>query len=362
MEALEQLETAYHEAHDDIAFHSEFDTLLRDFVGRPTPLHLATRLTRSSGGARIYLKREDLNHTGAHKINNALGQVLLARRLGKSRIIAETGAGQHGVATATAAALLGLECVVYMGAEDVRRQRPQRPAHAIARGTGPSGDLGRANAEGRHQRGDPRLGDSCRHDPLRHRLGGRTAPLSAPGARLPECDRPRGTRADPRLRGEAARRGDRVCRRRLERDRDLPPLSGRCRGTADRRRGSPAARASAVAAPARFTARTATCCRTPTGRWPRPTRSPRGSTIRESARNTPTFTTADASSTGRPTTARRSPRCGGCVSRRASCPPSRAPTRWPAPSTWRARSAATARWSSTSPGAATRTWAFSRRT
>src|SRR5690606_32939397 len=96
--------------------------LLRDYVGRPTPLYLAPRLSEAAGGARVYLKREDLNHTGAHKINNALGQALLARRMGKRRIIAETGAGQHGVATATVCALLGLECVVYMGEEDMRRQ------------------------------------------------------------------------------------------------------------------------------------------------------------------------------------------------------------------------------------------------
>ena len=102
-------------------FRGELDGLLRDYVGRPSPLYRAARLT-ARGGGRIYLKREDLNHTGAHKINNALGQALLARRMGKPRIIAETGAGQHGVATATACALLGLECVVYMGEEDMRRQ------------------------------------------------------------------------------------------------------------------------------------------------------------------------------------------------------------------------------------------------
>src|SRR5207248_4991991 len=103
-------------------FRARLDALLRDYVGRPSPLNLASRLSEAVGH-RVYLKREDLNHTGAHKINNALGQALLAQRMGKTRIIAETGAGQHGVATATAAALLGLPCEVYMGAEDVRRQR-----------------------------------------------------------------------------------------------------------------------------------------------------------------------------------------------------------------------------------------------
>ncbi|RMF84050.1 MAG: tryptophan synthase subunit beta [Planctomycetota bacterium] len=122
--ALEQLVEAYSRVRADQAFQERFESLLRDYVGRPTPLYFAERLTRECGGAKIYLKHEDLAHTGAHKINNALGQVLLADAMGKKRIIAETGAGQHGVATATACALLGLECHVYMGAEDVRRQRP----------------------------------------------------------------------------------------------------------------------------------------------------------------------------------------------------------------------------------------------
>ena len=122
MAALEELETAYEEAKRDPIFRAELDTLLRDYAGRPTPLYLAQRLTEKLGGAKIYLKREDLLHTGAHKINNCLGQGLLAQRMGKRRIIAETGAGQHGVATATICALLGMECVVYMGEEDMRRQ------------------------------------------------------------------------------------------------------------------------------------------------------------------------------------------------------------------------------------------------
>ncbi len=122
MAALEELEAAYAEAQADAAFGAELDELLRNYCGRPTPLYFAKRLTEMCGGAKIYLKREDLLHTGAHKINNALGQGLLARRMGKQRIIAETGAGQHGVATATVCALLGLECVIYMGEEDMRRQ------------------------------------------------------------------------------------------------------------------------------------------------------------------------------------------------------------------------------------------------
>ena len=122
MAALLELDAAYAEAQADASFHAELDGLLKDYCGRPTPLYFAKRLTETLGGAKIYLKREDLLHTGAHKINNALGQALLARRMGKQRIIAETGAGQHGVATATVCALFGLECVVYMGEEDMRRQ------------------------------------------------------------------------------------------------------------------------------------------------------------------------------------------------------------------------------------------------
>jgi tryptophan synthase beta chain len=138
---LRELEAVYAASRTDPAFQRELDTLLADFVGRPTPLYLAARLSARLGGQKIYLKREDLCHTGAHKINNALGQILLARRLGKTRIIAETGAGQHGVATATAAARFGMACVVYMGEVDMARQAPNvarmrllgtevRPVHA----------------------------------------------------------------------------------------------------------------------------------------------------------------------------------------------------------------------------------------
>lgn len=122
MTALQELEEAYDKYKDDEAFQSELSYYLKNYVGRETPLYFAERLTAQFGGPKIYLKREDLNHTGAHKINNALGQALLAKRMGKKKIVAETGAGQHGVATATACALLGLECIVYMGAEDVKRQ------------------------------------------------------------------------------------------------------------------------------------------------------------------------------------------------------------------------------------------------
>jgi tryptophan synthase beta chain len=119
--ALDELDAAFDQAWEDRSFHADFDQLLRDYVGRPTPLTEAPRLS-ARVGAHVWLKREDLNHTGAHKINNTIGQALLARRMGKQRIIAETGAGQHGVATATICARFGLQCVVYMGEEDMRRQ------------------------------------------------------------------------------------------------------------------------------------------------------------------------------------------------------------------------------------------------
>jgi tryptophan synthase beta chain len=124
MPLILDLEAAYAAARIDPAFKTELNGLLKHFVGRPSPLYFAERLTQHLGGAKIYFKREELNHTGAHKINNVLGQILLARRMGKTRIIAETGAGQHGVATATACARFGLECIVYMGAVDVERQKP----------------------------------------------------------------------------------------------------------------------------------------------------------------------------------------------------------------------------------------------
>ncbi len=124
MRPLRELTAAFEEAREDSAFWNELNSLLEHYVGRPSPLYEAKRLSGKLGGARIFLKREDLNHTGAHKVNNTMGQVLLARRIGKTRIIAETGAGMHGVATATVAALFGLECVVYMGSKDIERQSP----------------------------------------------------------------------------------------------------------------------------------------------------------------------------------------------------------------------------------------------
>ena len=151
---------------------------------------------RALGGARIFLKREDLAHTGAHKINNALGQALLAERMGKRRIVAETGAGQHGVATATACALLGLECHVYMGAEDMARQALNVFRMRLLGAEVLRRRRRQPHAEGRHQRGDARLGHQRRRHLLPARLGARPASVSADGARVPVGDRPRGARAD----------------------------------------------------------------------------------------------------------------------------------------------------------------------
>ena len=159
MAALAQLEEAYHAAREEPAFKSQLDHLLHTYAGRPTPLYHAQNLTRQCGGAKIYLKREDLAHTGAHKINNALGQALLARHMGKARIIAETGAGQHGVASATACAMLGLQCIVYMGAEDVRRQSLNVFRMRLLGAELVPVESGTPHPEGRHQRGHTRLGD-----------------------------------------------------------------------------------------------------------------------------------------------------------------------------------------------------------
>jgi len=122
MSEIKALESAYEKYKNDADFQNEFSALLQGYAGRPSLLYYARKMTRDLGGAKIYLKREDLNHTGSHKINNVLGQALLAKKMGKTRLIAETGAGQHGVATATAAALMGLECEIFMGSEDVKRQ------------------------------------------------------------------------------------------------------------------------------------------------------------------------------------------------------------------------------------------------
>jgi tryptophan synthase beta chain len=203
MRALDELTEAYEAAREDAEFQAALAALLKDFAGRPTPLYRARRLGEAAGHPTVFLKREDLNHTGAHKINNTLGQALLAARMGKRRIIAETGAGQHGVATATACALFDLECVVYMGEEDVKRQALNVYRMELLGAEVRAGRVGHAHAQGRDQRGDPRLGDERRRHALHHRLrrGARSVP--AYGARLPSRHRTGGPRADPGGRGEA---------------------------------------------------------------------------------------------------------------------------------------------------------------
>jgi tryptophan synthase beta chain len=191
-----ELERAYNEARADPAFHADMASFATHYIGRPSPLYYAERMTEHLGGAKIYFKREELNHTGAHKVNNVLGQILLARRMGKKRIIAETGAGQHGVATATLCARFGLECIVYMGAVDVERQKP---------------NVFRMNMLGAKvvpvQSGTKTLKDAM-NEALRdwvtnvadtfYCIGtvGGAASLSGHGARFPGGDRPRDPRAD----------------------------------------------------------------------------------------------------------------------------------------------------------------------
>ena len=215
--------------------------MLTHYVGRESPLYFAERLTEHLGGAKIYLKREDLNHTGAHKINNCLGQILLARRMGKTRIIAETGAGQHGVATATVAARFGLPCVVYMGEVDIERQKPNVFRMKL---------LG---AEVRPVTSGSRTLKDAMNEALRdwvanvhdtfYIIGSAAGPHPYPadGARFPDRDRQRDARADAGARGQAARSRRRLRRRRLERDRHVPSVPRRQRGarfTASKRRAT----------------------------------------------------------------------------------------------------------------------------
>ena len=223
--AIVELENSYREARTDAGFAGELDSYLREYAGRPTPLYLAENLTRRAGGARIYLKREDLLHGGAHKINNTLGQALLARRMGKKRIIAETGAGQHGVATAMACARLGIKCEVYMGHKDTQRQKLNvfrmrmlgAQVHPVRSG---SQTLKDAINEA--------IRDWITNVGTTYYLLGSAVgphPLSRDGARLSERDRHRDSVPDEKgVRPEPGRRGG-VRRRRLERNRHVPPAA-----------------------------------------------------------------------------------------------------------------------------------------
>ena len=195
--ALDELERAWLEARVDEGFGAELGTLLRDFAGRPTPLYRAAGLSKAVGRT-VYLKREDLLHTGAHKLNNALGQALLAKRMGKPRVIAETGAGQHGVATATACALLGLECVVYMGSEDMRRQRPNVERMGLL-----GAEVAEVEAGARTLK--EAVSEAIRDwvansDGTHYVIGSAVGPAPVPGAgaRSPARDRRRGAHTAPR--------------------------------------------------------------------------------------------------------------------------------------------------------------------
>ena len=204
MAAVAELEQAYNSVKYDEDFQSNLAHLLTNYVGRPTPLYYAENLSRHLGGAKIYLKREDLAHTGAHKINNALGQALLAQHMGKRRIIAETGAGQHGVASATACAMLGLQCIVYMGEEDIRRQSLNVYRMRLLEAEVISVESGTRTLKDAINEGHPRLGHQRRDDPLPHRQRRRPPSIPADGARLPERHRKRGPRSDSSRRGPTA--------------------------------------------------------------------------------------------------------------------------------------------------------------
>ena len=175
MPLILELEKAYRAAQADPAFSADFDYLLKHYVGRPSPLYFAERLTNALGGAKIYFKRDELNHTGAHKINNCIGQMLLAQRMGKTRIIAETGAGQHGVATATVAARAGLPCTIYMGARDIARQAPNVFRMKLLGRRGAERRVGVEDAQGRDERSASGLGDQRPRHLLHNRHSGRTA-------------------------------------------------------------------------------------------------------------------------------------------------------------------------------------------
>ena len=281
MPALAELEEAWVAARDDAGFRAELDGLLRDFVGRPSPLYLAHRLSEVAG-RRLYLKREDLNHTGAHKINNAIGQALLARRMGKRRIIAETGAGQHGVATATACALMDLECVVYMGVEDIRRQAPNVQRMELLGATVSPVDAGARTLK---EASSEAIRDWVTNVATTHYIiGSAVGPAPYP-AIVRDLQRVIGDEARAQIlerEGRLPDRVDRVRRRRLQRDRHLRALRRRRGRRAHRRRGAAARRSSPAAtarrspspgAPACCTDRCRPCCRTRWARSSRPTRS-----------------------------------------------------------------------------------------
>ena len=235
MPLILSLETAYEEAKADPSFQSELDYFLEHYVGRPSPMYFAERLTEYYGGAKIYFKRDELNHTGAHKINNCMGQILLARRMGKTRIIAETGAGQHGVATATVCARFGLPCTVFMGAVDVERQKPNVFRMKLL------GAEVRAVTSGAATLKDA-MNEALRDwvtnvEDTFYIIGTAAGPHPYPAmVRDFQSVIGKEARADPRARRQIAGCGGRVHRRRLQRHRPIPSLHQRREREADRRR------------------------------------------------------------------------------------------------------------------------------
>ena len=294
MPALLELEEAYRRISREREFKEELAWYLKDYVGRPTPLYFARHLTAALGGPQIYIKREDLAHTGAHKINNTLGQGLLARRMGKKRLIAETGAGQHGVATATVAALLGHGVRHLHGHRGHPAAAPQRHPHAPVGLEGDPGGIRQPDAEGRHERSHPGLGHQRAPHPLCPGLRGRAAPLPHDRPGLPVGHRQRGQGANTKNYRPPAPMPGGLRRRRQQRHGPVPSLyqgSGALRGGGGRRaRPEPAASTPPPWWPgpwASCTAPSVISCKTPGATSRRPIPWPRGWTIPGSARSTP---------------------------------------------------------------------------
>ena len=357
--ALDELSEAWAEARDDAAFQARLGALHREFIGRPTPLYRAERLSERVG-RRVYLKREDLAHTGAHKINNAVGQVLLAERMGKPRIIAETGAGQHGVATATACALLGLECVVYMGTEDIRRQAPNVERMQLL---GAEVAPVEAGARTLKEAVSAAIRDWVANVETTHYvIGSAVGPAPFP-ALVRDLQRVIGDEARAQaLEAEGAlpARVDRLRRRRLELDRDLHAVHRRRRGRPGRGRGGgggdrerPPRRLAGRRADRRPPRLALLGDRRRGGPDPRgPLGLGRARLSRASGPSTPTCATPAARPTTRSPTRPRSPRSASSPGSRGSSRRSSPPTRSPGCSRTAEARATT---SSASPAAATRT-------
>ena len=340
MPALCELEEAWDSAQDDPGFRGELDALLRDFVGRPSPLYLAQRLSEAAGHP-IWLKREDLNHTGAHKINNALGQALLAKRMGKRRIIAETGAGQHGVATATACALLDLECVVYMGTEDMRRQRPNVERMELLGAVVEPVDVGSRTLK---EAVSAAIRDWVTNVETTHYIIGSCVGPAPYPALVRNLQRVIGDEARAQILERTGRLPERVIgcvgggSNSIglfipfvdDAEVELVGVEAAGEGIESGRHGAPL---TVGGLPGSCTARSRRSCRTRTARSSRPTRSPPVSTTPAPAPSTPGCGTADARVISRSPTRRRSRRSRSRRGSRGSSRRSRARTR--SPGRWR---------------------------